>query len=202
MHVFFLFRFTSLFLLFVLFSISSLILFVTSNFSIMMSRSFLYSPLLLLFLYYFLAFYFWINQATRVQRMLETTEKQMFFYEEGAVLLLINKISVKIYELFQIFFAINFLLIFRLPSFVFHSVCFASLLIDFISFSVVLFLYCHTNVIVLFVNDPRRLERYKRQVKAKAREKKYDEVHFSPGICYCRTVVKFRRNWWYYKQNW
>ena len=194
MHVFFLFRFTSLFLLFVLFSISSLILFVTSNFSIMMSRSFLYSPLLLLFLYYFLAFYFWINQATRVQRMLETTEKQMFFYEEGAVLLLINKISVKIYELFQTFFAINFLLIFSLPSFVFHSVCFNSLLIDFISFYVVLFLYCHTNVIVLFVNDARRLERYKRQVKAKAREKKYDEVHFSPGICYCRTVVKFRRN--------
>ena len=130
MHVFFLFRFTSLFLLFVLFSISSLILFVTSNFSIMMSRSFLYSPLLLLFLYYF--FYFWINQATRVQRMLETIEKQMFFYEEGAVLLLINKISVKIYELFQTFFAINFLLIFRLPSFVFHSVCFTSLLIDFV----------------------------------------------------------------------
>ena len=81
----------------------------------------------------------------------------MFFYEEGAVLLLINKISVKIYEKF--FFAITFLLIFRLPSFVFHSVCFASLLIDFISFSVVLFLYCHTNIIVIFVNDARRLER-------------------------------------------
>lgn len=55
------------------------------------------------------------------------------------------------------------------PSFVFHSVCFASLLIDFISFSVVLFLYCHTNVIIIFVNDARRLER---DIKDKSRRKR------------------------------